>query len=96
MAEFKTLCARPDRSNPSAQNPSSEFLLPLAVPGSEPIPSPAAPLMTHAESIELIDQLGKNFTPELKRPEVPMPFAPGFTQAAYADKLIAEYQAAGH
>ena len=51
--------------------------------------------MTHAESIELIDELGKNFTPELKRPEVPMPFAPGFTQAAYADKLIAEYQAAG-
>ena len=93
LAEFKTLCARPDRSNPSAQT-LQEFLLPLESPV---VANPLAcgTLMTHAESIELIDQLGKNFTPELKRPEVPMPFAPGFTQAAYADKLIAEYQAAG-
>jgi glycerophosphoryl diester phosphodiesterase len=51
--------------------------------------------MTHAQSIELIDTLGRKFTPELKRSMVDMPFAPGFTQAAYADKLLAEYRAAG-
>ena len=93
LAEFKTLCARPDRSNPSAQT-LQEFLLPLKSPV---VANPLAcgTVMTHAESVELIDELGKNFTPELKRPQVPMPFAPGFTQAAYADKLIAEYKAAG-
>lgn len=93
LTEFKTLCARPDRSNPKAKSLEA-FLLPLQSPVvSNPLS--CGTLMTHAESIELIDELGKDFTPELKRPEVPMPFAPGFTQAAYADKLIAEYQAAG-
>ena len=93
LAEFKTLCARPDRSNPSAQT-LQEFLLPLKSPV---VANPLAcgTVMTHAESVELIDELGKNFSPELKRPQVPMPFAPGFTQAAYADKLIAEYKAVG-
>ena len=51
--------------------------------------------MTHAQSIELINALDRKFTPELKRPMVDMSFAPGFTQAAYADKLLAEYRAAG-
>lgn len=93
LTEFKTLCARPDRSNSNAKS-LEEFLLPL---NSPVIANPLAcgTLMTHAESIELIDELGKSFTPELKRPEVTMPFAPDFTQAAYADKLIAEYRAAG-
>lgn len=93
LSEFQTLCARPDRSNPKAKTLQA-FLLPLESPV---VTNPLAcgTLMTHAESIELIDELGGKFTPELKRPAVSMPFAPGFTQAAYADKLIAEYQAAG-
>ena len=50
-------------------------------------------LMTHAESIELFDALGADFTPELKSPSVEMPFN-GFTQADYAQKLVDEYRAA--
>jgi glycerophosphoryl diester phosphodiesterase len=93
LAEFKTLCARPDQSNKRAKT-VSQYLAPLHSPViSEPLA--CGTLMTHAQSIELIDTLGRKFTPELKRSMVDMPFAPGFTQAAYADKLLAEYRAAG-
>ncbi len=93
LAEFKTLCARPDRSNKQAKN-VEEYLAPLRSPVvSEPLA--CGTLMTHAQSIKLINALDRKFTPELKRPMVDMPFAPGFTQAAYADKLLAEYRAAG-
>ena len=51
-------------------------------------------LMTHKQSIELFKQLGVKMTPELKTPQVKMPFE-GFTQQAYAAKLISEYKQAG-
>jgi glycerophosphoryl diester phosphodiesterase len=52
-------------------------------------------LMTHAESIRLFRELGTKFTPELKAPEVPMPYKGSFTQQAYAQAMINEYKAAG-
>jgi glycerophosphoryl diester phosphodiesterase len=55
-------------------------------------------LMSHADSIALFQQLGVQMTPELKVPEVEMPFtghSEGFTQQAYAQKMIDEYKAAG-
>ncbi|MCC5900690.1 MAG: glycerophosphodiester phosphodiesterase [Halomonas sp.] len=56
-------------------------------------------LMSHADSIALFQQLGVQMTPELKEPEVDMPFTGhsenGFTQQAYAQKMIDEYKAAG-
>src|SRR5690606_25650728 len=51
-------------------------------------------LMSHKESIGLFKSLGVDMTPELKAPAVPMPFN-GFTQQAFAQKLIDEYKAAG-
>ena len=51
--------------------------------------------MTHAESIELFKSLGVKFTPELKAPEVPMPFEGDYTQEDYAQQMIDEYKAAG-
>ena len=50
--------------------------------------------MSHRDSIELIRDLGAALTPELKRPQVTMPFN-GFSQRNYADKMLAEYQRAG-
>jgi glycerophosphoryl diester phosphodiesterase len=50
--------------------------------------------MTHKESIELFKRLGVKMTPELKSPSVTMPFE-GFSQEAYAQKMIDEYKAAG-
>jgi glycerophosphoryl diester phosphodiesterase len=52
-------------------------------------------LMTHAESIELIADLGRKFTPELKSPSVEMPFEGEYTQEMYAQQMIDEYKAAG-
>jgi hypothetical protein len=46
-------------------------------------------LLTHKESIELFKRLGVKMTPELKSPSVTMPFD-GFSQQAYAQKLIDE------
>src|SRR4030095_12739462 len=51
-------------------------------------------LLTHKESIELFKKLGVKMTPELKAPSVTMPFN-GFTQQAYAQKMIDEYKEAG-
>jgi len=54
-------------------------------------------LMSHADSIALFQQLGVMMAPELKSPEVDMPFTEhtpeGFTQQAYAQKMIDEYKA---
>ena len=60
-----------------------------------PICTPARrdTLLTHRESIELFKQLGVKMTPELKVASVPMPFD-GFTQQAYAQKMIDEYKQA--
>ena len=56
-------------------------------------------LMSHADSIALFQQLGVQMTPELKAPAVEMPFTThstqGFTQQAYAQKMIDEYKSAG-
>ena len=52
-------------------------------------------LMTHAESIALLDGLGVDFTPELKAPSVAMPYEGDYSQAKYAQALIDDYTAAG-
>lgn len=54
-----------------------------------------ATLMSHADSIALFRELGVKMTPELKSPQVAMPFEGEFSQADYAEKLIEEYRAAG-
>lgn len=51
-------------------------------------------LLTHAESIELFKKLGVKFTPELKAPQVDMPFEGDYTQMDYAQQLIDDYKAA--
>lgn len=51
-------------------------------------------LMSHKDSIALFKKLGVKMTPELKPASVKMPFN-GFTQQAYAQKMIDEYKAAG-
>ena len=52
-------------------------------------------LLTHQESIELFKQLGVGMTPELKAPEVVMPYKGTFTQEMYAQKMIDAYKTAG-
>ena len=94
LAEFKTLRGKMDAANPSARTPA-EYLGGTANWRTDLYSGPTSgTLMTHKESIELFKRLGVKMTPELKSPSVTMPFD-GFTQAAYAQKLIDEYRAAG-
>jgi glycerophosphoryl diester phosphodiesterase len=94
LAEFKTLRGKMDASNPRART-VAEYLGGTASFRTDLYAGPTSgTLMTHRESIELFKRLGVKMTPELKSPSVAMPFN-GFTQAAYAHKMINEYKAAG-
>ena len=52
-------------------------------------------VLSHSESIALFRELDVKMTPELKRPEVPMPFGGEYSQTRYAQHMIDEYKAAG-
>jgi glycerophosphoryl diester phosphodiesterase len=93
LDEFKTLCGKMDASNPNARN-VAEFLGGAANWRTD-VYTTCGTLLTHAESIELFESLGRKFIPELKAPEVPMPFLGTYTQQDYAQQLIDEYEAAG-
>ena len=94
LAEFKTLTGKMDAFNPRARTPQ-EYLGGTASFRTDLYAGPSSGhLLSHRESIELFKRLGAKMTPELKGPSVPMPFN-GFTQAAYAQKMIDEYKAAG-
>lgn len=94
LAEFKTLRGKMDAFNPRART-VAEYLAGTANWRTDLYSGPSSgTLLTHKESIELFKQLGVKMTPELKSPSVAMPFD-GFTQEAYAQKMIDEYRAAG-
>ena len=93
LAEFKTLRGKMDAANPKART-VAEYLGGTAPWRTDLYSGPTSgTLMTHAESIALFQRLGVKMTPELKQPVVPMPFE-GFSQEAYAQKMIDEYKAA--
>jgi len=88
VAEYKSLKGKKDYGNKKAKS-LEEFMFKDADSASL-----SGELLTHAESIELFKSLDVKMTPELKEPQVTMPFNGGFTQADYADALVREYQAA--
>jgi glycerophosphoryl diester phosphodiesterase len=93
LAEFKTLSAKMDGSDPNAttsaeyQNGTPRWRTDLY--------ANSGTLMTHDESIALIKSLGAKFTPELKAPDVAMPFDGDYTQEKYATQMLEAYKAAG-
>jgi glycerophosphoryl diester phosphodiesterase len=93
LAEFKTLTAKMDGANSDAttaadyQNGTPRWRTDLY--------ANSGTLMTHAEYIALIKSLGAKFTPELKAPEVAMPFDGDYTQEKYSAQMFAAYKAAG-
>jgi glycerophosphoryl diester phosphodiesterase len=94
LAEFKTLKGKMDGFNPRAKTPE-EFMDGTPKFRTDLYAGPTSGhLLTHRESIELFKKLGVKMTPELKSASVTMPFI-GFTQQAYAQKMIDEYKAAG-
>jgi glycerophosphoryl diester phosphodiesterase len=99
LAEFKSLKGKMDAFDPLALTPE-EFIDATPSWRTDLYSAPydgeqwGGTLLTHAESIELFQSLGRKMTPELKAPEVPMPFG-DYTQERYAQQLIDEYKAAG-
>ena len=93
LAEFKTLTAKMDAGNPDATNVADYQ---NATPRwRTDLYAASGTVMSHAESIALIKSLGAKFTPELKAPEVPMPFDGDYTQEKYATQMLDEYRKAG-
>ncbi len=93
LAEFKTLCGKMDASNPKATT-VDEYL--AGTPSFRTdLYATCGTVMSHSESIQLIDRLGAKFTPELKEPSVTMPFEGTYTQEAYAQQMIDDYKEAG-
>ena len=93
VSEYKSLCGKMDASNPKATT-VKEYLGGTANWRTDLYAS-CGTLLTHAESIKLFTDLGTKFTPELKAPEVPMPFQGQYSQENYAQQMIDEYKAAG-
>ena len=93
LAEFKTLRGKMDASNPLAKT-VQEYMDGTAKWRTDLYSGPTSgTLLTHAESIALFKKLGTKMTPELKSASVVMPFE-GFTQEAYAQKMLDEYKTA--
>ena len=92
-AEFKSLNGKMDAFDPNATtvvgyiNATARWRTDLyATTGT---------LMTLPEYIDLVKGLGRKFTPELKAPEVPMPFEGSYSQDHYAQAMIDAFKAAG-
>lgn len=93
LAEFRSLRGKMDAANTSATNVADYMR--GTVPWRTDLYAANGTLLTHAESIALIKSLGAKFTPELKVPQVPMPFGGDYTQERYAQAMLDEYKAAG-
>lgn len=93
LAEFKALKPKMDAADPGAttlaayMNATPRWRTDLYAGG--------ATLMSHKDYIALVRSLGRRFTPELKAPEVPMPFEGSYSQEDYAQALIDDYKQAG-
>ena len=93
LEEFRMLRGKMDAFDPRATTPQ-QFMGGTANFRTDLYSGPTSgTLLTHKESIELFKSLGVKMTPELKAPEVPMPFN-GLTQEDYAQKMIDEYKEA--
>lgn len=92
LAEFKSLCGKMDAFNPRATN-VTEYLDGTPYFRTD-LYSTCGTVLTHNEYIALVDSWGLKFTPELKTPQVKMPFE-GYTQEQYAQDMIDAYKSAG-
>lgn len=94
LAEFKSLCGKMDSSDKTATTPEA-YLGGVAPWRTTLYEQACGTLLSHKEYIQFTNSFGLKFTPELKTPEVPMPFDGDYTQEKYAQQLIDEYKAAG-
>lgn len=92
LADFKTLCAKMDGADTAATT-VAQYMAGTPYFRTD-LYATCGTLMTLDEYIDIVDSYGLQFTPELKTPEVPMPFD-GYTQEAYAQDMIDAFKRAG-
>jgi len=92
LAEFRSLRGKMDSADKRAE--TVDAYLAGTAPWRTELYGAAGTLVSHAESVSLFKGLGVKFAPELKAPEVDMPYE-GMSQEDYAQKLIDDYKAAG-
>ena len=97
LAQFKSLCGRMESKNPNA---TSIHEYQNSVPSWRPSPANSCgTLLTHQESLELINSLGANFIPELKPSAPPSLQAPTKREREarelLAEQLVQAYRIAG-
>ncbi len=90
LDQFLTLNGKMDGANTAAKTP--EEYVNGTTKWRTDLYAGNGTLMTHAQSIDLIDKLGGKFTPELKSAAVSMPYDGTFSQEQYAQKLVDEYK----
>jgi glycerophosphoryl diester phosphodiesterase len=96
LEEIKTLCAKMDSSGGSGATTPEEYVYGGTADWRTDIHQYECPeVPTHLESIELVMHWGGKFTPELKGPEVDMPYEGDYTQEDYAQQMIDEYISMG-
>ncbi|EGD96311.1 glycerophosphoryl diester phosphodiesterase [Trichophyton tonsurans CBS 112818] len=93
LAEFKSLCGKMDGFNPRATT-AAEYMDGTPKFRTDLYASTCGQLYSHREYVRVVDMYGLKFTPELKAPEVPMPFMGKYSQEQYAQQLIDEYREA--
>ncbi|KAG0054372.1 hypothetical protein BGZ83_011381 [Gryganskiella cystojenkinii] len=86
LEEYKTLCAKMDGFNANATTP--EAYLHGTPSWRTDLYSTCGTVMTFKEHLVLTRDLGLKHTPELKTPEVKMPFEGDYTQKKYAQQMI--------
>ncbi|KAK0645396.1 PLC-like phosphodiesterase [Cercophora newfieldiana] len=95
LPELNTLCSKMDGFNPNATT-VKEYI--DGTPGyrTDLYAKGCSKILELREYIEIVDKLGLKFTPELKTPEVPMPFQnTAYTQEVYAQHMIDVFKTAG-
>lgn len=90
LDEFGTLCGKMDGFNPNATT-VKEYMDGTPYFRTDLYAQDCPKLMTVDDYIPLVDSWGLKFTPELKTPEVPMPFD-GYTQEQYAQDLVQKFR----
>lgn len=93
LAEFKTLCAEMEGENTNATTVDEYH--PATPDWRTDLYATCARVISLQDHIELTTSLGLQHTPELKTPEVEMPFQGDYTQEQYAQQLIDAYRNAG-
>ncbi|KAG7419774.1 hypothetical protein ACKAV7_004168 [Fusarium commune] len=93
LKEFKTLCAKMEGFNATATS-AADFLHGTP-PWRTDLYATCGTVLSNKEHIQLTKRLGLKHTPELKTPEVKMPFDGDYTQKKYAQQLIDEHKQAG-